>query len=318
MNSFTRYTLIVVKKDLSMSLSNGEKPKVSIGLPVYNGGQFIRKRLESLLSQTFTDFELIISDNASIDSTSEICKEFEKKDKRIRYIRQEKNIGIFWNFNFVLKEAEYDYFVWAAADDLWHADFLKECVDFLQENCEYVGCIGQVERFGNDAKRDISDSKFIKNFINLFRWSEYGPHEAIGSYGKKFRIYLKAASAQSIYGCFRTFALKKTFSSDQNFVGGDLAIILNLLKFGNFHVIEKKLIKFYKSGYSSGGILDSIKKDKHSFLGSVFPCYPFTKWCFHNIDKKIFLKNFYYLIKLNLGAELAIIYDILLSINKKI
>jgi glycosyltransferase involved in cell wall biosynthesis len=73
-----------------MNPNNDEKANVSIGLPVYNGGKFIRKRLESILSQTYTNFELTISDNASTDSTSEICKEFEKKDDRIKYIRQKK------------------------------------------------------------------------------------------------------------------------------------------------------------------------------------------------------------------------------------
>jgi len=69
------------------------RPKVTIGLPVYNGEKFIRKNLDSLLSQSYPYFELIISDNASTDSTSSICKEYEKKDKRIRYIRQKKNMG---------------------------------------------------------------------------------------------------------------------------------------------------------------------------------------------------------------------------------
>ncbi|MGI0023127.1 MAG: glycosyltransferase family 2 protein, partial [Nitrososphaeraceae archaeon] len=115
------------------------RPKVSIGLFVYNGEKFIRKRLDSLLEQTFTDFELIISDNASTDFTSAICEEYAKKDKRVRYIHQEKNKGAIWNFIFVLQEAKSDYFVWAAVDDLLSPDFLEKNVKVLESNKNVVG-----------------------------------------------------------------------------------------------------------------------------------------------------------------------------------
>ena len=91
-----------------MEKNSNHKPKVSVGVPVYNGGKFISNRLESILSQTQRDIEVIISDNASTDSTQAICEECSKKDKRIRYIRQKKNMGPQWNFNFVLKEAKSD------------------------------------------------------------------------------------------------------------------------------------------------------------------------------------------------------------------
>ena len=68
-------------------------PKISIGIPVYNGEKFIRKCIESVLQQTYKNFELIISDNASTDSTPDICKEFLKKDNRITFVRQNENMG---------------------------------------------------------------------------------------------------------------------------------------------------------------------------------------------------------------------------------
>ena len=73
--------------------------KVSLGLPVYNGERFVGQAIQSVLDQTFTDFELIISDNASTDSTPDICEDFARKDPRIRYIPQEINIGAKANFN---------------------------------------------------------------------------------------------------------------------------------------------------------------------------------------------------------------------------
>lgn len=106
-------------------------PKVSIGMPVYNGEAFIHKALDSLLGQTFSDFELIISDNASTDATAEICKDYERKDKRVQYIRQSENKGAMFNFKFVLSRALGPYFMWAAADDIWDKDFLRQCVNCL-------------------------------------------------------------------------------------------------------------------------------------------------------------------------------------------
>ena len=78
------------------------KPQISIGLPVYNGEKLLRKSLDSILSQTFSDFELIISDNASSDLTPDICKEYLKRDKRIRYVRQKKNLGVHGNYFFLV------------------------------------------------------------------------------------------------------------------------------------------------------------------------------------------------------------------------
>lgn len=106
-------------------------PQVSIGMPVYNGVPFIREALDSLLAQTFTDFELIISDNASTDGTEAICREYAAKDARIRYVRQSENRGAAANFQFVLDEAVGEYFMWAAADDVWLPKFIETCVNLL-------------------------------------------------------------------------------------------------------------------------------------------------------------------------------------------
>jgi glycosyltransferase involved in cell wall biosynthesis len=92
-----------------------KEPLVSIGMPVYNGENFLRLALSSLLAQDYPHFELIISDNASDDGTEEICREYQAHDRRIRYLRHRENRGSPWNFAFV---ARGDYFMWAAHDDL--------------------------------------------------------------------------------------------------------------------------------------------------------------------------------------------------------
>jgi glycosyltransferase involved in cell wall biosynthesis len=89
-------------------------PRVSIGLPVFNGEKYLAEALDSILSQTYRDFKLIISDNASTDRTEQICREYAAKDRRIRYYRNEKNIGAPKNFNRVFELSSGKYFRWDA------------------------------------------------------------------------------------------------------------------------------------------------------------------------------------------------------------
>ena len=108
-------------------------PRLSVGLPVYNGESYLAESLESLLEQTYEDFELIISDNASTDGTAGICRRYEKQDSRIRYVRQPRNIGGAPNHNYVVRQARGELFKWASHDDLYARDLLKRCVDALDE-----------------------------------------------------------------------------------------------------------------------------------------------------------------------------------------
>lgn len=105
-----------------------KRPTVSIGLPVYNGATFLPAALDSLLAQTFADVELIISDNASSDSTDEICRVYASRDKRIRYTRNSLNIGPLPNFLRTLELASGKYFMWASHDDLWSVDYVRRLV----------------------------------------------------------------------------------------------------------------------------------------------------------------------------------------------
>jgi glycosyltransferase involved in cell wall biosynthesis len=105
--------------------SNNDKPRVSIGMPVFNGEKYIEEALDSILNQTFSDFELIISDNASTDRTELICHEYASKDSRLHYYRNDKNIGGPKNYNRVFELSSGEYFKWAAYDDVLAPDFLR-------------------------------------------------------------------------------------------------------------------------------------------------------------------------------------------------
>jgi glycosyltransferase involved in cell wall biosynthesis len=115
-------------------------PKVSIGLPVYNGEKYVGAAIEAILGQSFSDFELIICDNASSDLTEEICREAAARDPRIRYYRNPKNLGAAPNFNRCIDFADGLYFKWAAHDDICLPDYLARCVQVLDQSPDVIAC----------------------------------------------------------------------------------------------------------------------------------------------------------------------------------
>lgn len=112
--------------------------ETSIGLPVFNGENFVASAIRSILDQTYTDFELIVSDNASTDSTADICREFARQDNRVRYTRNARNLGADPNYNAVFHQARGTFFKWAAHDDVLAPTFLERCVAALKENPDAV------------------------------------------------------------------------------------------------------------------------------------------------------------------------------------
>ncbi|MGO9857391.1 MAG: glycosyltransferase family 2 protein [Acidimicrobiales bacterium] len=108
-------------------------PRLTVGLPVYNGENYVAESIDALLGQSFEDFELIISDNASTDGTADICRRYEKLDARIRFFRQPRNLGLAPNHNFLVEQARGELFKWASHDDLYGRDLFERCVDALDQ-----------------------------------------------------------------------------------------------------------------------------------------------------------------------------------------
>ena len=127
--------------------------KVSIGMPVYNDKDFLASAIESILNQTYVDFELIISDDCSSDGSSDICSSYARSDYRVSYIRQEKNIGISRNMEFLLSKAVGTYFMWAANDDLWDCEFVDILVKALEDRSEVISAF--VPMHFIDEKGDV-------------------------------------------------------------------------------------------------------------------------------------------------------------------
>lgn len=160
-------------------------PLVSIGLATYNRSSKLRGAMASLLTQRYSNIELIVSDNASPDSTEEVCMEFLRRDKRVRYFRQEKNIGAIANFNFVLQKAQGDFFMWASDDDLWHKNFIQVIMErYMKDQNELYSLIttqsigindkDDLKRkpilvFGSEKEVEVDFQSFLMSRIYLYR-----------------------------------------------------------------------------------------------------------------------------------------------------
>ena len=132
-------------------MSSQEK-LVSIGLPTFNRAKVLRRAVDSLLAQTYRNFELIISDNASSDETQEICRQYAARDPRVRYVRQKENIGAAPNNIFVLREARGEYFLWTADDDWWAPEYVASLVEVLENHSGYGVALCSFQRLYPDGR----------------------------------------------------------------------------------------------------------------------------------------------------------------------
>lgn len=154
---------------------NNNKPLITIGMPVFNDIEYIEESLDSVLKQTFTDFELIISDDGSTDGSGDFCQVYAENDPRIRYFRQPKNLGISKNMEWLLNQSKAKYFVWAGDDDLMGKDYISTLFRLLESNQNCVSAFTPCQLIDADNKPcsrvikiDYSNQqsfKRIKNYI---------------------------------------------------------------------------------------------------------------------------------------------------------
>jgi glycosyltransferase involved in cell wall biosynthesis len=171
-------------------------PRLSIGLAVYNGENYLTESLDALLGQSYEDFELIISDNASTDRTADICHQYKNQDSRIRYFRQRRNIGLAPNHNFVFGQARGELFKWASHDDLYALDLLQRCVDALDENPHVV--------LAHSWTAIVDGSGAVTKKL------EYPLTTASLRAPERFHSMLFANGGDDVYGVVRTNILRRT------------------------------------------------------------------------------------------------------------
>ena len=278
-----------------------EKPLVTIGLPILNGEDFIDRRMESILSQTFSNFQVIISNNASNDNTRLICEKYAKKDPRIKIFNQKETIIGEKNFAFVLEQAQTKYFVWVAVDDLWEETFLEKNFQVLENNSKLVCCSGKVERFGDEIDLKINqDDSFLKKIYKKFRMN-FRPFYNLsfsGEYIEKASKCLKYNNMLFMLGLFRTEIIKKCVI-DYSIHSSDLIMCLKVLEFGDVKIIDEVTWKFFVNGRSSRGTWDNYNSNMNSSLELFLPFYPLTIWCKDHFGWKFLFKNLRHFVWLN-------------------
>ena len=224
------------------------EPLVSIGMPVFNGENYIAEALDSILAQTYSDFELIISDNASTDRTQEICLAYAARDQRIRYYRNKENLGGAANFNRVFELSSGKYFKWAAHDDVVAPQFLARCVQVLDEHPEVVLC---------HTKARIIDGqgRVIKDYAVQLRTDSPKPYTRFHDL-----IWVRHWCLQ-LYGLIRRDALNRT-ALHGKYASADRVLLVQLALLGPFHEIPEYL--FFSRQHAERGSL--LVHDLHSYI----------------------------------------------------
>ena len=206
------------------------RPRVSIGVPVYNGESFLAQALDALLAQAFSDFELILSDNGSTDGTQDICQAYARRDPRIRYFRSETNLGAARNFNLAFHRSVGDYFKWAAHDDLCSPEYLERCVAELDADESVVLCHSRTREIDEDGALlgDLRTKPKLGSPLAHERFYECicVPHSQV-----------------MVFGLIRSAILKKTRLIG-SYVSSDRVLLGELALAGRFHEIPEFL--FYR------------------------------------------------------------------------
>jgi glycosyltransferase involved in cell wall biosynthesis len=211
-------------------MMNQSTPRVSVGMPVYNGERYIAQAIESILSQTFQDIELIISDNASTDATEQICREYAARDPRVRYYRSDRNRGASWNHNRVVELARGEYFKWQCHDDYCDPTFVEKCLAVVHNDPRVALCYSQFVRVDDQGKRLGTKSSRV-----------VGSAEPV----ERFRsLIYRRDSCEEIYGVTRTDVIRKTALLGP-YSNSDDTFLAELILHGQFREVPEPLF-FYR------------------------------------------------------------------------
>ena len=205
---------------------DGPVAAVSVGLPVYNGARYLPEAIDSLLSQTFTDFELIISDNASTDATAHICRRYADRDSRIRYVRQPENLGAIPNHNLLVDLARGRYFKWVGHDDVYEPDLVARCVESLEV-----------------ATPDVILANVWDGVVDAGGRRSPTPYPLDATHPsahRRFRSLLHEDGGNDMYGMVRTETLRRIRPMG-SFLHADRVLVAELILNGRFKEVPEVL-----------------------------------------------------------------------------
>ena len=217
---------------------------------MYNSESFLSRTLDSVLRQTLTDFEVVISDNASTDGTADLCRSYAARDGRIRYHRNHRNIGMARNFDRLVELSNGEYFKWVASDDVLAPDYLRRCVDFLERDNSLVlvttGLV-PVEASGKpvpfDAARNTHVTSYGERFPPLSRPKAVASPRASSRFRSVLLDLKGHVATVYVYGLFRAAAMKQT-SLLQPFLGSEKVFLAELSLRGRFYQLPEDLLLY--------------------------------------------------------------------------
>jgi glycosyltransferase involved in cell wall biosynthesis len=218
------------------------EPLVTIGLPVYNSDRYVKQSLDSLLAQTYGNFVLVISDNASTDNTAGICRDYAERDARIRYFRNATNIGNPRNFNRVFELTTTRYLKWSTSDDFWEATFLERAVEVMERDPGIALCYPKawlVDASGGNPRP----------FDDVLHLMQDDPAERFTAVVENIRL------AHQHLGLIRTAHLRQTHLLGI-YVASDITLLAELSLYGKFYELSERL--FFRRFHETSG---SWKRD---------------------------------------------------------
>lgn len=226
-------------------------PRVSIGVPVYNGERYIAETLDSLLAQTYKDFELIICDNASTDGTQQICRTYVERDTRVRYVRNAENIGASKNYMLALELSSGEYFRWANSDDLFAPEGLARCVEILDREPSVVLAYPKTKLIDERGKviSEYHDEMHIQSSKASERFAQ---------------VFARLGYVNVIYGLMRANILRRT-GLLRSFPGGDIPLVAELSLYGKFHEIPEFLFSRRLHPKASSSYKDDVSLTQEFF-----------------------------------------------------
>jgi glycosyltransferase involved in cell wall biosynthesis len=227
---------------------------ITVGMPVYNGEEFLEQSIKSVLWQTFGDFEFLISDNASTDRTEEVCRDYAAMDSRISYRRNEENIGAACNYNRLFAAGSAPYFRWMNADDRAERNLHESCLKALQEHPDAVLAYGQtriIDQHGEATtfytdNLDLQQSQPSERFVQFFK---------------------NVGLTNIIYGLMRRDALAQTsLMGDGSIPAADIRMMAELSLLGKF--IEIPEVLFYRRMHQEASSWDREADEKQQTFWS--------------------------------------------------
>jgi glycosyltransferase involved in cell wall biosynthesis len=215
-----------------------ESPLITVGVPVYNSERYLGQSLESLLAQTYSDFVLIISDNASTDQTGQICEKYARADPRIKYFRNVTNIGNPRNFNRVFELTTTRYLKWSTADDFWEPSFLERALEVMEHDSSIAVCYPQavlVDAEGGNPQ----------NYDDVLHLVEENPADRFLSLIARIKL------AHQHLGLIRTSYLRQTHLLSDH-LASDVNLLAELALYGKFFELPHRLFfrRFHKDSGS--------------------------------------------------------------------